>query len=200
MGKLILARAGTTDYDEQQRIAGTLDLPVNVRGQAEMLDLARDLEHQNVAVIYAAAGETARFSAQILGDRLDIKVKELAELTNQDFGLWQGLQLDEVRRKHPRVYKQWEEAPCAVCPPNGEMAQAVLDRIGKILKPSLKKHQGDTVVVVAPDPLRKFIRCYVTRAEVCHPWAGNGQTPKWELLDVSLPTTARQPSDTAAGG
>ena len=36
-------------------------------------------------------------------------------------GLWQGMIIDEVKRKQPKVYKQWQEHPENVCPPEGEM-------------------------------------------------------------------------------
>src|SRR5688572_15621720 len=53
MGQIILARAGTTDFDEQDRIAGTLDLPLNVRGQAEVLQMAREMEGLPIERIFA---------------------------------------------------------------------------------------------------------------------------------------------------
>ena len=30
------------------------------------------------------------------------------------------LQLEEIRRKFPKVYKQWHESPEKICPPEGE--------------------------------------------------------------------------------
>jgi broad specificity phosphatase PhoE len=185
MGRIILARAGTTDYDDQHRIAGTLDLPLNCRGQAEAADLARDLRTIPLTVVYAAAGEASIATGQVLAETLDVKLKQLEDLHNQDFGLWQGLQLDELRRKHPRVYKQWEDDPCSVCPPNGEMVDQVVERVSKTLRPLLRRHGGDTIALVAPDPLRKLIRCYLKRTAVCHPWEDGGFGPLWEALEVS---------------
>src|SRR5690606_34181359 len=100
MGQLILARCGSTDFDEQDRIVGNLDIPVDVRGQAEMAELARDLKDTPIHTIYSSAGESARESARFLGEKLGVRVKVLEDLRNVDFGLWQGLPISEVRRKH----------------------------------------------------------------------------------------------------
>src|SRR4051794_39881395 len=125
--RIILTRSGATDYDDQHRIAGTLDVPLNCRGRAEAADLARDLRKEPVEAVYAAAGEASAQTAAILGERLGAKVKVLDDLRNQDFGLWQGLSLEELKQRHPKLVKLWEDSPCSVCPPNGEMPEAALE-------------------------------------------------------------------------
>jgi broad specificity phosphatase PhoE len=166
MGRIVLARAGSTDFDDQHRLAGTLDLPLSVKGE----------------------GEASLATAEKLGHDLDVKVKQLDDLRNQDFGLWQGAQVDDLRRKHPRVFKQWEDSPCSVCPPNGEMVEQVLERINKSLRPILKKHAGETIAIVAPDPLRRVIGCYLKRrAPECPVDEAVDHVPLWEVLDVTPP-------------
>jgi hypothetical protein len=125
MGKILLARSATTDFDEQGRIVGTLDLPINVRGQAEIAALAQDFRRFPLVTIYAAPNESARETARQLGELLSVKVRILKDLKNLDFGLWQGLQTAEVRRKHPKLYKQWEESPRGICPPAGETTSQI---------------------------------------------------------------------------
>src|SRR5262245_29142030 len=114
MSRIILARAGSTDYDEQHRISGLLDLPLSPHGSAEADTIARDLRSLALETIYAAAGEASLATAKRIGEELDVKVKALSELRNQDFGCWQGLQFEELKRKHPRVFRQWEEDPQSV--------------------------------------------------------------------------------------
>lgn len=184
MGQLILARCGATDFDEQDRIVGNLDIPVNVRGQAEMAELANDLAGRSIHTIYSSAGESARESARFLAERLGVKVRVLEELRNIDFGLWQGLPVAEVRRKHPKVFKQWEQSPCAICPPAGEMLDVVIDRVRRALKPVLRRCQNSTCVLVAPDPLRQVIRCYLKNTDVAHLLEDhNGSI--WETIEVA---------------
>ena len=183
MGTILLVRPGTTDFDEEDRIVGTLDIPLNVRGQAEIADLARQLRDQAIDLIYSAPDESARQSAQTLGEHLDVKVKVLAELRNLDFGLWQGLPVEEVRRKHKRLFKHWQETPCAICPPAGETVEDVAQRVRKALKPVLKRTQRGAVVIVAPDPLRQVIRCHLTDQDLAQLWEHDSQK-QWEVIEV----------------
>jgi broad specificity phosphatase PhoE len=181
MGRIILARSGMTEYDEDERIAGSLDMPLSAKGRAEAEDLARDLKSFEVEAVYAAAGEASLATARLIADEHDLKVKQLSELRNQNFGCWEGLRLEELRRMNPRVYKLWEENPCAVEPPNGEMVDEVRARAEKLVKPLLKKHDDAGFILVAPDPLRKLIRCWLKRTAADLPWETSG--PLWEAFD-----------------
>lgn len=183
MGQIILVRSGTTDYDEQERIVGNLDLPLNIRGQAELAELAREFQGKPIDRIYSAASESARESAQFLGEQLGVKVKILDDLRNLDFGLWQGLSVNEVRRKHPKLYRQWEECPCTICPPAGEMMEEVFARVQKPLKRVLRRGRKGTVLLVAPDPLRCVLRCCLKQLDLNQVWESGGGGA-WETIEV----------------
>jgi broad specificity phosphatase PhoE len=166
MGQVFLAKSAATDLEDQDRIVGTLDVPVNVRGQAEIADMARELEGIGIDAVYACASESARQTAGQLAKKLGCKVKELDDLRNLDFGLWQGLPVAEVERKHRKLYSKWKETPCEACPPAGEEIKQVFDRVEKCVGPIIRKNSFKAVVIVAPDPLRKVIRCYLKDRKV----------------------------------
>lgn len=182
-GQVILARSATTDFDEQERIVGSLDVPVNVRGQAELVEMVGEWRSLAIDVIYCTAGEAETESAKFLADKLGVKLRVL-ECRNQDFGLWQGLPLDEVRRKHPKVYRQWDENPCAICPPAGEMLDEVCARVRQALKPVLKRSQTGLIVIVAPDPLRQVIRGFLKREEFSASGVQDASQKTWETIDI----------------
>lgn len=181
MGQLILARPGATDFDDQERIVGTLDIPINVRGQAQTAELGRDLEELAIDTVFATSGSAAWQTAQLLAKHLGAKAKLLDELKNLDFGLWQGLPIEEVKRKHPKVFKQWQESPGTVCPPAGEMLAAVLNRLDKPLKKVLRRCKSHNSVLVAPAPLRQVIRCQLHNAEPADLLELETEKP-WEIV------------------
>ena len=166
MGQVFLAKSGTTDFDEQDRFVGTLDLPVNVRGEAEIAEITQELSGADVQLIYFTTGASARQTGEKLAAALSVKSKELEGLKNLDFGLWQGLPVAEVQRKHRRLYAKWKESPCEACPPAGEELSAVYQRVEKVLGPIIRKNSFKAIVIVAPDPLRQIIRCYLTDRNV----------------------------------
>ena len=121
MLRIILVRPGSTDYDEQERIQGTLDIPLNAQGMAEVARITQELRDKEIDMVYASPCESAQQTAHAIAEGLDLKWKRLDRLRNLDHGLWQGMQISEVRHKQPKVYRQWQEQPENVCPPEGEM-------------------------------------------------------------------------------
>ncbi len=57
-----------------------------------------------------------------ISEALGLKLKKLDHMENLNQGLWQGVLIDDVRVKQPKVYRQWQEHPETVCPPEGEMS------------------------------------------------------------------------------
>lgn len=155
----VVIRPGHTDFDEQSRIQGALNLPLSARGRLEVSTMIETLRPAELDVIYTSPTEPARSTAQAIGDALDIPVKELDGLCNLDQGLWQGMLLEEIRRKQPRVYRQWVDAPDSVCPPQGETCGEACKRVAKALKKPIRRGAGKRFAVVAPEPLATLVSC-----------------------------------------
>jgi broad specificity phosphatase PhoE len=163
MSTAIVIRPGETEFDQQARIQGALDLPLSEAGRRQVSDLIARLAEANLEVVYASPTEPALSTARQIGEALDVPVKELDGLANVKHGLWEGMLLEDVKRKHPRVYKQWREAPAAICPPEGETCEEAHDRVRRALKrPSRKR--GGAFAVVAPEPVATMV-CAVLRGE-----------------------------------
>lgn len=151
----VLIRSGETDFDVEGRVQGTIDLPLTPRGRAEVDAAAEELRSVAIEVIYCSPAEPAFSTARVIGRALGLTVKPLRELDNMHFGLWQGMQLEEIRRKQPRVYKQWQESPSSVCPPEGETIDEVQARIQSALKKPIRR--GTPFAVVASEPIATLI-------------------------------------------
>lgn len=143
-------RPGETDFDVQDRLQGALNLPLNAHGAAQLEETIRSLRGVDLDVIYASPTEPALHSARRLADELDVPLKVLDRLTNIDMGLWQGLSRSEIRQKQPRVFRQWEESPDSVCPPQGETCEDVYNRVRRALRKPLRRGTGYALVVSEP--------------------------------------------------
>jgi len=181
MFQILLVRPGCTDFDEQHRIQGTLDLPLSARGQEQVAAILRDLTDVPIDIIYASPCEPARSTAAALAASRGLAVKEIESLYNVNHGLWQGLTVDEIRRKHPKVFKQWQESPEAICPPGGETLTEAIERVRKALEKPLKK-KGN-LAIVAAEPLASIV-CAVVKGTALDaiPTACNGVCGRWEVL------------------
>jgi len=184
MLQIVLIRPGSTDYDIEQRIQGSLSVPLNEEGSGEVDRLARELRGQGIETVYAPASEPSHQTGRSLAGALGVKFKRLDRLQNLDHGLWQGMLVKDVKKKQPKVYKQWQEQPENVCPPEGEMLSDAEDRIRSCLSKLIKRHRVGTVGLVAPEPLASLVRRMVVQNELGDLWKAAGSHGSWEVLDV----------------
>lgn len=156
MSEIYLIRPGCTDFDDQHRLQGTLNLPLNKRGEAQVERVIEQLRSVPLEVLFVAPFDPAQSTAEALHDKLGVKLKVASEWRNLNLGLWEGLSIDEVRRKYPKVFKQWIDAPETICPPEGETVSEAVERIQKLLAKAVRKR--NCFGIVAPEPLATLIR------------------------------------------
>ena len=165
MSQVILIRPGATLYDEQQRVQGILDIPLSERGQIEVMRmaqrLARSLGSSSLAALYCGPGENLIRTAEIVGQVLGIRPKRINEFRNLDQGLWQGLQIDEIRRRNTKLFRQWIDDPATICPPQGETVERAMDRIKSAFRPLLRRHHEEAIGLVVGEPLARLVAGYL---------------------------------------
>ena len=188
--QVVLIQPGQTKFDQEGRIQGTLDVPLSRDGVAALAETAVALQDKGLEVIYCSPCSSATETASTVAEALDIKYKALDKLQNVDYGLWQGLQIEDVKRKQPKVYKQWLEHPETVCPPEGETVSSAQDRVAIALRKLLKKHKQGAIGLVVPEPLASVVRSYLMQAALSEVWnnggdgGGDGGGDHWEAIDV----------------
>lgn len=165
MSEILLVRPGQTDFDVQHRVQGSLDLPLNETGYREVEALATELAQMEIDLILSGPNDPSSGTAEILANKLDIPHKTCEGLRNLSQGLWEGLEIDEVKRKFPSVYKHWEDAPTEVSIPNAESASEAKLRIEKVLRKYARK--VPRVLIVAADPLATLVACLVEGRKLC---------------------------------
>jgi broad specificity phosphatase PhoE len=188
MSKILLIRPGITEYDQQGRIQGTLDIPLCEDGRRQVEALVEQLRDKGIAAIYTSPNQASEQTAEALGEAFDVKVKTLDAFQNLDHGLWQGQLVADVKTKQPRVYRQWQDQPETVCPPQGETIGDVEERMHAAVAKLVKKHKGDTLVaVVLPEPVASLLRHFLLQNELGDLWKcrnGNG-APLWEIVEFA---------------
>ncbi len=185
MQNILLIRTGRTDFDTQSRVQGMLDLPLCEEGWQQVAALAESLPIDEVEALYAGPDRATQQTAELVSISLHQKVKVNKNLHNLNLGLWQGMLIEEVKSKQPRIYKQWLEHPETVCPPEGESLQAAQDRLQAVLDKLEKKHKTGTVALVLPEPLASLL-CRLLRADgLGNLWQNCCTTrPAWELIPL----------------
>jgi len=184
MLQIVLIRPGCTDYDQQERIQGTLDIPLNEQGQAEVAQIIEELQDKEIEVVYAPPSQPAEQTAKALATGLKTKLRKLDRMQSLNQGLWQGMLVEDVRHKQPKVYRQWQEQPENVCPPQGEMLSQADERVRAAMTKLLKRHKEGVIALVVPEPLLSLVRRFVTHGELGDLWKANEGRGHWEILQV----------------
>lgn len=126
---MLLVRSGESLWEHENRLHGRTDLPLSEAGRDQLLvDITR-LRWVSGGTIYHAPDESATVTARLLADRFEGKTRAVAELAGPDLGLLEGLSMDEFAERFPKRFKQWEEDPIHVAPPEGEELPMARDRI-----------------------------------------------------------------------
>jgi broad specificity phosphatase PhoE len=170
---LIVIRAGATDYELHGRIRGTLDVPLCAAGEEEARQAA-GLLPIGPRALYTSRELSALDTSRIVGGRAGLKPRILDGLHNLDQGLWQGLLVDEIRRKQPRLYRQWQDNPWSVAPPEGELLEDACERVERSLEHIHRRHARGLVALVVSDPLDRSGPSGPGRARGNAPWASPG--------------------------
>jgi len=91
--------------------------------------------------------------------------------------------IEEVKQKQPRVYRQWQEQPESVCPPQGETIDHARERVAAGMAKLLKKHKDGVVGLVVPEPLASLVREYLCHEELGDLWQANCEHGRWMVID-----------------
>jgi broad specificity phosphatase PhoE len=188
MAQVLLIRPGATLYDEQNRVQGTLDIPLSEQGHAEVALLAESLaaskEMNSLTALYCGPEESVARTAETIGKALGLRPRRIEELRNLDQGLWQGLQIEEIKRRNTKLFRQWIEDPQTICPPQGETITSALDRIKSAFKPLIRRHHdAELFGLVVGEPMMRLVSCFLRRAPQTQL---HEQLPRcgWERIDV----------------
>jgi broad specificity phosphatase PhoE len=189
MVQILLVRACSTDFDEQGRIKGTLDIPLNAVGQGQVTQLVADLHNAEINYVYVSPCRSAAQTAEALSNDHKLRPKTLDELQNLDHGLWHGKLIDEVRVSQPKVFRQLQDHPETVCPPRGEAVGAALERVRSLVARLIRKHKSGTIAIVVPEPLASLVHAALG-SELGDLWKAECKCGGWQLIEVPTPRVA----------
>jgi len=186
LSRVLLVRPGATEFDDQGRMKGSLDMPMSEHGRQQVASLTAQLAKFRVKTIYTSPCESARETAQRLAQGRDVRIKVIDAFRNVDHGLWHGKLIDEVRRNHPRVYRQGQESPTDVCPPGGESIRDAKARVIKAVRKVVRKSGDDVIAIVIPDPMAWVVQSLLSGHELSDLWKAETDSGRWDLIESEM--------------
>jgi broad specificity phosphatase PhoE len=162
---IYLIRHGETDWNQDKRIQGQRDIPLNARGRRQAEALAVRLSTVPLDLIYTSdlsrASETAKTIAAQQPQQ--VPVVEMAELRECDYGLWEGLTRPEVAARFAEDWKTWNKGGRTGSPTGGEDSLSMAGRGGQAFDAAVR--EGKTVLISTHRVTLRVILCYALGLE-----------------------------------
>ena len=147
---IYFVRHGETILTPDRKFSGqgALDPELTSTGLAQAELVAQEIAKLNGEVLIVSPLQRTKQTAEKI-----TKATKLEPIFDDlwlecDFGLWDGLSVEEVKEKFPNEYQQWTTST-AIAPPQGESYDALAIRVEAGLEKIAYTYPGQTVIVVA---------------------------------------------------
>ena len=109
---------------------------------------------------------------------LDLPIFTANELSEFNFGQWEGLTLEEIKNNFDDGYNKWAKDPGVFTPPCGETMAELQSRAVAKLKEIGKREDGKTVLIGSHSSVIRALQCYIQGLPLSKmkntPWVVNG--------------------------
>jgi probable phosphoglycerate mutase len=149
--KLVLVRHGQSNANVRQIVQGWGDDPLSELGLAQAEKVANRLASvEDVRAIYCSPLLRARQTAEAIARRLSLEPQPEPDLREINFGLIEGLSMEEFKIQFPDVYAAWQGRKGVDFRwPNGESRSEFWTRVIVAVERIIAAHSQGTVIVVA---------------------------------------------------
>jgi broad specificity phosphatase PhoE/ribonuclease HI len=157
--RLLLLRHGQTELSVQRRYSGRGNPELTEVGRSQAADAARYLAQKGgIAAVISSPLHRAHATATAAADALGLSVVIDENLTETDFGEWEGLTFPEAAKSHPDVHGRWLR-DTSLAAPGGESFDEVGQRVHRARDRIVAEYPGDTVLVVSHvTPIKTLLR------------------------------------------
>jgi uncharacterized phosphatase len=151
--RIYLVRHGETEWNQQMRMQGREDIPLNEHGIRQAEECARAFEKIHVKRIVSSPLERALHTARIIGNHIkveDILIDE--DLTERDFGIYSGC-----------TYEKRDSYKNSDGSDGVETVEQLLSRMNKMIQ---KYRGGEDIILVSHGAAINAIISIVSKGEI----------------------------------
>lgn len=171
MTKILLARHGHVAGISPERFRGRADLPLTAEGRRQAELVARRISLTwRPAAVYTSPLSRCRDTGAAIARPLRLTPAALDELTDIDYGEWQGMSRAEVEARWPAEAGRWYRTPDRAAIPGGETLEQLRTRVVGAVKAVCARHPDDTVVLVGHDSVNRVILLNALDAPLAQYW------------------------------
>ena len=171
--RILAIRHGETAWNQDARIQGHIDIPLNDKGRWQAEQAAKALHDEPIAAIYASDLQRATQTAHAIASRKQMPVQQHEGLRERHFGECQGSTWAELETQRPEVVDAWRRRVPDFAPPGGESLLALRERVERTFHELARRHVGEQIVVVAHGGVLDIVYRAAARVDLQAPrsWA-----------------------------
>ncbi len=169
MIKLIFIRHPATIWEKQQRYWGRTDIALSRKGEKQAELIADYLKNKNISAIYSSSLIRAYQTASIIDKHQSLKVKKDKRLNEIDFGEWEGMTFNQIRKRYLKLAQKYLSNPLNTKIPGAESLLKFRNRINKAVEKILAQEKG-TIVIVSHAGVNRIIICSLFKLPFSYFW------------------------------
>lgn len=151
MAEIFFVRHGETDSNLRGLLHGRTDVPLTAVGEQQARRVAARLaEIGDMHALYTSPLRRAAATASAIGRVLNLPPLALPDLSEFDFGDFEGATLGNVQSEHPGIFIRIRDlSDDDFRFPNGESRREFHRRVQSVISDLLARHHRERIVVVA---------------------------------------------------
>jgi broad specificity phosphatase PhoE len=157
--EIYVVRHGETDWNQAQRLQGTIDTPLNRIGVAQAYQLADRFRALAVSAVVTSPLTRARMTAGAIARACHSAFVVDPLLAEVDHGSWAGLTVPAIARTSPGAVIDRQLQPEALGVSGGERLAAAYHRASTVLRQLVAAAPTTPVVVVSHGVINALLMC-----------------------------------------
>lgn len=174
MLRIMLVRHGKTFWNELGKMQGSSDIHLAPDGLHQARLLAAHCPFHTADAIYSSPLARAETTAIVLANKFNLHVQKVPELSEVNFGDWEGKFLREIAESDPQNFEKFFLRPDELKIPNAETFAETQTRAVAAFEKIIAEHKHEkdsNIIVVAHGAINRVILCKVLEMPLRKMWA-----------------------------
>jgi len=158
--KIYLARHCKTVWNLENRLQGTVDLPLAKTGLEEARSNVAAVRNLGVNRIVSSTARRASETAQVYGESLGLRIYKTLRLRELDHGDWEGRKVNELLLDQRSGYAKWLSDPGYIpIPGSSETVQAAQRRAEEAIRAAALSFNGGSLLIIGHKHINALLMC-----------------------------------------
>ncbi|MGL4730258.1 MAG: alpha-ribazole phosphatase [Clostridium sp.] len=160
---IYLVRHGQTRENKEGTFYGSIDNGLTEEGKCQCSRLKSFLTEKNIDKVYISKKLRTMESAEFILDGKIDKGKFILDerLNERDFGLFEGLHYDSIKKSYPKECTLWERDWINFQPPQGESYSQMYNRVKDVFE-EIINGSSENVLIVTHSGVIRSIYSYIS--------------------------------------